>query len=57
VPTGQTAQQDHGLVHPKGAAKAEVAVVHEKLPGAEAVAEMKACWRERLTAFKQLLES
>lgn len=42
---------------PKGAAKAEVAVVHEKLPGAEAVAEVKAYWRERLTALKQLLES
>jgi hypothetical protein len=42
---------------PKGAAKAEVAVVHERLPGAEAVAEMKAYWRERLTAFKRLLES
>ena len=42
---------------PKGQAKAQVALLHEKLDGVEAVAEMKAYWRERLTALKQLLES
>jgi hypothetical protein len=41
---------------PKGAAKAQVAVAHEKLADAEAVAAMKAYWRERLTTLKQLLE-
>jgi hypothetical protein len=34
-----------------------VAVVHEGLAGAEAVAGVKAYWRGRLTAFKQLLEA
>ena len=42
---------------PKGDAKAEVSVLHEKLADGEAVAELKTYWRERLTALKQLLES
>src|SRR6266545_4243770 len=41
---------------PKGDAKAQVAVLHERLPDAAAAAEMKAYWRERLTALKGLLE-
>jgi hypothetical protein len=31
--------------------------VHEKLVDAESAAEMKALWRVRLTALKDLLES
>jgi hypothetical protein len=42
---------------PKGLAKTQVAVAHEKLADAAAVAAMKAYWRERLTTLKQLLES
>lgn len=42
---------------PKGDAKAEVSVIHEKLADGDAVAELKSYWRERLTALKQLLES
>lgn len=41
----------------KGDAKAQVAVLHQKLADAEAAAAMKAYWRERLTALKQLLEA
>ncbi|AYY12314.1 DUF4287 domain-containing protein [Actinobacteria bacterium YIM 96077] len=39
-----------------GETKARVAIEHEKLPGAEAAAEMKAYWRERFAVLKQLLE-
>ncbi|MEH0985801.1 DUF4287 domain-containing protein [Micromonospora sp. CPCC 205556] len=42
---------------PKGEAKAQVAVVHEKLADAEEAARLKGYWRERLAALKQLLES
>lgn len=42
---------------PKGDTKAEVAVLHERLTDGNAVAGMKAYWRERLTALKQLLEA
>ncbi|MGH3715024.1 MAG: DUF4287 domain-containing protein [Micromonosporaceae bacterium] len=42
---------------PKGDAKAEISVIHEKLAGADAVAHWKSYWRERLTVLKQLLES
>jgi hypothetical protein len=42
---------------PKGPAKTQVAVAHEKLADAAAVAAMKTYWRERLTTLKQLLES
>jgi uncharacterized protein YndB with AHSA1/START domain len=41
----------------KGDGKAQVAVAHEKLPDADAAARMKAYWRERLAALKQLLEA
>jgi uncharacterized protein YndB with AHSA1/START domain len=41
----------------KGATKAQVGLVHEKLVDAESAAEMKALWRLRLTALKDLLES
>ncbi|MCW2912715.1 MAG: hypothetical protein JWN52_783 [Actinomycetia bacterium] len=40
----------------KGDAKAQVALVHEKLTDADTAAQMKAFWRERLTALKTLLE-
>ncbi|MGC5023070.1 hypothetical protein [Micromonospora sp. DT47] len=42
---------------PKGDAKAQVAVVHEKLADAEEAVRLKQWWRERLAALKQLLES
>ena len=41
----------------KGAGKAQVALSHERVPDAEVAAELKAYWRERLTALKALLES
>jgi hypothetical protein len=44
-------------VTPKGEAKAQVAVQHEKLADSDEAARMKAYWRERLTTLKQLLES
>ncbi|CAN5294685.1 hypothetical protein BH23CHL9_BH23CHL9_16690 [soil metagenome] len=40
---------------PKGA-KVQVVVSHEKLPDAEAVERLKAFWRDRLGALKELLE-
>ncbi|WP_406084580.1 hypothetical protein OHA01_09315 [Micromonospora zamorensis] len=40
-----------------GESKARVSVLHEKLTGAEQAADLKAYWRERLTALKALLES
>jgi hypothetical protein len=39
-----------------GEAKSRVALSHERLPDADAADEMKAWWRERLTALKQQLE-
>jgi hypothetical protein len=41
----------------KGAGKSQVALSHERVPDAEVAAELKAYWRERLTALKALLES
>ncbi|WP_221640106.1 SRPBCC family protein [Actinoallomurus bryophytorum] len=41
----------------KGDAKAQVAVLHEKLADAEAAARMKEYWRERLTELKRLAEN
>ncbi|RLK25763.1 hypothetical protein DER29_3773 [Micromonospora sp. M71_S20] len=38
------------------AAKSRVSVQHEKLTGAEQAAELKAYWRDRLAALKELLE-
>ncbi|WP_433120702.1 hypothetical protein [Micromonospora sp. CA-246542] len=40
-----------------GESKTRINVLHEKLTGAEQAAELKAYWRERLTALKVLLES
>lgn len=42
---------------PAGESKSRVAVQHEKLADAEQAARLKAYWRERLAALKQLLES
>lgn len=36
--------------------KGQVALEHERLPDAESAEEMKAFWRERLSALKELLE-
>jgi hypothetical protein len=41
---------------PVDATKSRVSVQHEKLTGAEQAAELKAYWRDRLAALKQLLE-
>ncbi|RKN49816.1 hypothetical protein D7193_31955 [Micromonospora costi] len=40
-----------------GPTRSRVAVQHEKLTGAEQAAELKAYWRDRLAALKQLLEA
>ncbi len=40
----------------KTATKSQVALRHEKLPDADAAARMKAFWRERLGALKEMLE-
>ncbi|MDG4758337.1 hypothetical protein [Micromonospora sp. WMMD710] len=40
-----------------GESKTRVNVLHEKLTGAEQATQLKAYWRERLTALKVLLES
>jgi hypothetical protein len=40
----------------KGAGKAQVALLHEKLPDAATAAKLKAFWRDRLDALKTLLE-
>jgi uncharacterized protein YndB with AHSA1/START domain len=40
----------------QGEAKSQVAVEHELLPNAKAAEKMKAYWRERLGALKELLE-
>jgi len=40
----------------KGEAKSEVAIGHERVPDAAAAEKLKAYWRERLTALKELLE-
>ena len=39
-----------------GEAKSRVALSHERLPDADTAGEMKAWWRERLTALKSQLE-
>jgi uncharacterized protein YndB with AHSA1/START domain len=41
----------------KGDAKSLVALEHERLPDADSAEEMKAFWRERLTALKERLEA
>ncbi|MCW3813937.1 hypothetical protein ONA91_05640 [Micromonospora sp. DR5-3] len=42
---------------PVGEAKARVAVLHEKLADADEADRLRAYWRDRLAALKQLLES
>ncbi|KAB2346407.1 SRPBCC family protein [Actinomadura rudentiformis] len=42
---------------PKGHNRAQVALLHEKLPDAETAAELKALWRDRLAALKDFLEA
>ena len=41
---------------PRGDTRAQVALVHERLPDTEAVTQAKAYWQERLTVLKELLE-
>jgi hypothetical protein len=41
----------------KGASKSLAALQHEKLPDAEEAERMKAYWRERVTALKEVLEA
>ena len=40
-----------------GDAKSQVAIEHDHLPDAQAAAEQKAYWRERLSALKDMLEA
>jgi hypothetical protein len=40
----------------RGDSKSRVALSHERLPDADTADEMKAWWRERLTALKAQLE-
>ena len=42
---------------PKGDGKTQIGLGHEKLPDADTAERIKAMWRERLTALKELLES
>jgi hypothetical protein len=44
-------------VVPKGEARSQVAILHEKLADAADVAARKAYWRDRFTALKTLLEA
>jgi len=41
----------------KGPSKTQIAVTHERLPDADAVARVKELWRERLASLKELLEA
>jgi len=41
----------------RGEAKSQVAVTHERVPDAATADKLKAFWRERLAALKQLLEA
>jgi hypothetical protein len=41
----------------KGESRAQVALLHEKVPDAETATELKALWRDRLAALKNLLET
>ncbi len=40
----------------KGEAKSVISLAHQKLPDADTAEEMKAYWRERVAALKELLE-
>jgi uncharacterized protein YndB with AHSA1/START domain len=41
----------------RGAARSQVALVHERVPDAGTADKLKAFWRERMAALKQLLEA
>lgn len=41
----------------RGDAKSQVALVHERVPDAEAAEAMKAYWRERVAVLKEVLEA
>jgi hypothetical protein len=41
----------------KGASKSQIDIAHERLPDAERAGELKAFWRARLAALKELLET
>jgi hypothetical protein len=41
----------------KGEAKSQVALVHERVPDAEAAAQLKTWWRERVAVLKEVLET
>jgi hypothetical protein len=41
----------------KGDARSQVALVHERIPDADTADRLKAFWRERVAALKQLLEA
>jgi hypothetical protein len=43
--------------YPKGDDKTQVVVQHSKLPEAEAAAQMKTYWAEKLDRLKQILEA
>ena len=44
------------LLTPKGVARTQVTVTHERLPGAGDIERMRTHWRGRLAALKELLE-
>ena len=44
-------------VEPKGEGKCQLAIAHERLPDADVAERMKAMWRERLGALKEVLEA
>ena len=44
-------------ITPRGEAKSQVALVHERVPDAGSADKLKAFWRERMAALKQLLEA
>jgi uncharacterized protein YndB with AHSA1/START domain len=54
---GDGATRVHVTFAAKGEGKSTATVQHERLPGADEAARMKAFWRERVTALKQELES
>ncbi|HWD46976.1 MAG TPA: hypothetical protein VHM23_25235 [Actinomycetota bacterium] len=41
----------------RGDAKSQVALVHERVPDAEAAAQLKTWWRERVAVLKEVLET
>jgi hypothetical protein len=41
----------------RGEAKSQVALVHERIPDAPTADKLKAYWRERVAALKQVLEA